>query len=83
MGQDILSHLALICIERACVNRVDFQSILDQKTLMIHFGTCKKSELVLCLSKRILALATDKKTATLITLCSHDKPLSQFPPDDF
>ena len=32
MGQDILSHLALICIERACVNRVDFQSILDQKT---------------------------------------------------
>ena len=42
MGQDILSHLALLCIELACVNRVDFQPILGQKTLAIYFGTCKK-----------------------------------------
>ena len=46
IGQDILSHLALLCIERAYVNRVDFQLILDQKTLVIYIGTCKKSELV-------------------------------------
>ena len=53
MGQDLLSHLALLCIERAYVNRIDFQPILDQKTLVIYFESCKK--------KGILALATNKK----------------------
>ena len=30
MGQDRLSHLALLCIENAHVNKVDFQPILDR-----------------------------------------------------
>ena len=46
MGGDFLSHLALLCIEQAYVNRVDFQPILDQHLWVIYFGTCKKSELV-------------------------------------
>ena len=47
MGQDLLSHLALLCIERAYVNRIDFQPILDQKTLVIYFGSCKKGNISL------------------------------------
>ena len=46
MGQDHLIYLELLCIERAYVNRVDFQPILDQKTLVIYFGSCNKSELM-------------------------------------
>ena len=46
MGRDILSHLALLCIEQAYINRVDFQTILDQKSFVIYFETFKKSELV-------------------------------------
>ena len=46
MGGDLLSHLALLCVERAYFNRVDFQPILDQKTLVIYLASCKKSELV-------------------------------------
>ena len=47
MGQDLLRHLALLCIERAYVNRIDFQPILDQKTLVIYFGSCKKGNISL------------------------------------
>ena len=46
MGLDILSHLALLCIEQAYVNRIDFQTILDQKSFVIYSGTFKKSEWV-------------------------------------
>ena len=42
MGQDHLSHLVLLYIERAFVNRLNFQSILDEKALVIYFGSCKK-----------------------------------------
>ena len=31
MGQDHLSHVALLCIERAYVNRADFQTIFRRK----------------------------------------------------
>ena len=30
MGQDHLSHLALLCIERAYVNRVDIEKVIDE-----------------------------------------------------
>ena len=46
MGQDHLIYLGLLCTERAYVNRVDFQPILDQETLVIYFGSCNKSGLV-------------------------------------
>ena len=42
MGQDYLSHLALLCIDSVYVNRVDFQPIFRPKTLVIYFGSCKK-----------------------------------------
>ena len=42
MGQDLLSHQAILRIERAYVNRVDFQTILDQKLLVIYFGALVK-----------------------------------------
>ena len=64
MGRDRLSHLALLSIEGAYVNRVDIEKVidefslkkvvpnsfsnrfLDQKTLVIYFESCKKTELV-------------------------------------
>ena len=33
MGQDRLSHLVLLCIERAYVNKVDFQPIFRPKNV--------------------------------------------------
>ena len=39
MGQNRLSHLALLCIEHTYVNRLDLQPILNQKTLVIYFGS--------------------------------------------
>ena len=41
MEQHLLIHLALLCIERAYVNRVDFQPIRT-KTLVIRSGFSKK-----------------------------------------
>ena len=38
--------MALLCIEIVYVNGVELQSLLDQITLVIYFGSCKKSELV-------------------------------------
>ena len=83
MGQDRLSHLALLYIKGAYVNRVDIEKVIDdflskkvrlkfffllyQNTLAIYFESCKESELAN--SMEILTLHTNKNLNLNHFLC--------------
>ena len=54
IGQDCLSHRAMLCIERAYVNRLDIEKVIDLNIVK------KMNESILCLSKGILAFAINK-----------------------
>ena len=101
MGQDCLSHLAILCIERTYVNRLDIEKVSDEFSPKKgrskfffwpifrpkNIGNLnifkKDNEYIPLLSKGILALTINKVSLNLHIFCAHNKPLSQFPPDDF